>query len=71
MVKKFNSMKNLTKAVTISIIIVIIYSISEFISGLFGIYHDILTGCMFALFGTELAACGFIKIFEIREKINE
>lgn len=67
MVKKFNSMKNLSKAVTISIIIIIIYSISEFISGLFGIHHDVLTGCMFAFFGTELAACGFIKIFKIKE----
>jgi hypothetical protein len=67
MVKKFNSMKNLTKAVTISIIIIIIYSISEFISGIFGLHHEVLTGCIFAFFGTELAACGFIKIFKIKE----
>ena len=68
MVKKFNSMKNLTKAVTVSICIILLYAISEFISGLFGLYHDVLTGCMFALFGTELAACGFIKIFKIKEE---
>ena len=70
MVKKFNSLKNLTKAVTISIIIVIIYSISEFISGCLGASHEVLTGCVFGLFGTELAACGFIKIFKIKKEVE-
>lgn len=69
MVKRFNSMENLTKAVTISIIIVIIYSIAEFISGCLGMPHEILTGCIFGLFGTELAACGFIKIFKIKKEV--
>lgn len=68
MVRKFNSMKNLTKAVTISILVILIYSVSEFISGCLGISHDILTGCIFAFFGTELGACGFIKIFKIKKE---
>ena len=46
----------------------IIYTIAEFICSLAtGIAHDTLTGCIFALFGTEIAVCGFIKIFKIKE----
>ena len=67
MVKKFNSQKSLTKFVIISLIIVIIYSICEFVFAITsGISHDILTGCIFGLFGTEIAVCGFIKIFKIK-----
>ena len=66
MVKKFNSQKTLTKFVIISILIVIIYSSCEFIFSIIsGVSHEVLTTCIFALFGTELAACGFIKIFKI------
>lgn len=69
MIKKFNSNKSLTKFVITSLIIVIIYSICEFIfSILTGISHDVLTGCIFALFGTEIATCGLIKIFKLKEE---
>lgn len=69
MIRKFNSQKTLTKFVIISLIIVIIYSICEFIFAITtGISHDILTGCIFALFGTEIATCGFIKIFKLKEE---
>lgn len=69
MIRKFNSQKTLTKFVIISLIIVIIYSICEFIFSITtGISHDILTGCIFALFGTEIATCGFIKIFKLKEE---
>lgn len=68
MVKRFNSQKTLTKFVMVSLIIVIIYSVSEFIFSIVtGVSHDVLTGCMFALWGTEIAVCGFIKIFKIKE----
>ena len=68
MVKRFNSQKTLTKFVMVSLIIVIIYSVSEFIFSIItGVSHDVLTGCMFALWGTEIAVCGFIKIFKIKE----
>ena len=72
MVKKFNSQKNLTKFVIVSLFIIILYSIAEFVCSLItGVFHDILTGCMFALFGTEIAACGFIIIFKIKKDENE
>ena len=72
MVRIFNSYKSLTKFVIISLAIVIIYTISEFICSIkFGVHHDILTGCIFGLFGTEIAVCGFIKIFKIRKEEEE
>lgn len=69
MIRRFNNQKSLTKFVIISLLIVIIYSICEFVfSILTGIDHDVLTGCIFALFGTEIAVCGFIKIFKLKEE---
>lgn len=69
MIRKFNNQKTLTKFVIISLIIVIIYSICEFtVSTLTGVFHDVLTGFIFGLFGTEIAACGFIKIFKLKEE---
>ena len=69
MVQKFNSQETLTKFVIISLLIVIIYSVCEFIFSIIsGCYHDVLTGCIFGLFGTEIAVCGFIKIFKIKKE---
>lgn len=69
MVKKFNSLKTLSKFVTVSILIVIIYAVLEFVSAIFfGVAHETLTTCMFTLFGTEIATCGFIKIFKLKEE---
>lgn len=69
MVQKFNSQETLTKFVIISLLIVIIYSICEFIFSIItGVSHDVLTTCIFALFGTEIAVCGFIKIFKIKKE---
>lgn len=68
MVKKFNSLKTLSKFVAFSIFVVIIYAIMEFISAIvFQVSHETLTTCIFTLFGTELATCGFIKIFKLKE----
>lgn len=68
MINKFNNSESLTKFVIISLLIVIIYTALEFICSIAtGVSHDTLTGCIFALFGTEIAVCGFIKIFKIRE----
>ena len=65
----FNSMKTLTKFVLVSIFVVLIYSIAEFISSIvFQVSHEVLTGCIYAFFGTEIAACGFIKIFKIKKE---
>lgn len=72
MIRIFNSQKSLTKFVIISLLIVVIYSICEFIfSILTGVTHDVLTGCIFALFGTEIATCGLIKIFKLKEDEEE
>ena len=69
MTKAFNSLKTLTKFVLVSMIIIIIYSIAEFICSIVtGISHDVLTGCIFAFFGTEIATCGFLKIFRDKEE---
>jgi hypothetical protein len=66
---RFNSMKTLTKFVLVSIFVVLIYSIAEFVSSIiFNVSHDVLTGCIYAFFGTEIAACGFIKIFKIKKE---
>ena len=71
MVQKFNTHKTLTIFVGLSLLIVIIYSICEFIFSITsGVSHDILTGCIFALFGTEIAVCGFIKIFKIKKEVE-
>ena len=68
MVKRFNSQKTLTKFVMVSLFIILVYTISEFIYGIAsGQQHEVLTGCTFALWGTEIAVCGFIKIFNIKK----
>ena len=72
MIRIFISQKSLTKFVIISLLIVVIYSICEFIfSILTGVTHDVLTGCIFGLFGTEIATCGLIKIFKLKEDVEE
>lgn len=69
MVKKFNSLKTLSKFVAFSILVVIIYTAAEFISAIvFNVSHETLTTCVFTLFGTEIATCGFIKIFKLKEE---
>lgn len=66
---RLGSMKTLTKFVLFSIIVVLIYSIVEFISSIvFNVTHDVLTTCIYAFFGTEIASCGFIKIFKIKKE---
>ena len=62
-------MKTLTKFVMISLFIILMYTISEFIYGITsGNQHEVLTGCTFALWGSEIAVCGFIKIFKIKKE---
>lgn len=69
MINKFNNSETLTKFVIGSLFIVIVYSVAEFVvSTIFQTHHDVLTVCIFALFGTEIAVCGFIKIFKIKEE---
>lgn len=65
-------MKNLTgldKYVIFSIIILLLYSVAEFItSSVTGSPHDTLTTALFATFGGELLSCALIKIFKLRDR---
>ena len=68
MSKIIGTTKTLTKFVLSSIITILVYTIFELYSSIvFGVQHDTLTTCIFGFFGTEIAACGFIKIFKLKE----
>jgi len=65
----------LANYIVFSIVIIIIYSIAEFVfSTITGISHETLTTCVFAFFGTEIASSCFIKIMKLKtesEGIND
>lgn len=66
MISKIKKLKALTKFLIMSICIVIVYTIVELIlSTAYGVSHDTLTSCVFVFFGTELASCTLVKIFNI------
>lgn len=72
MAKKVGTIKDLTKYVILSIGIIILYTFAEFItSTVTGVHHDTLTVALYGFFGTEIALCGFIKIFKIRRGEND
>lgn len=57
----------LANYIVFSIIIILLYSIAEFIfSTLTGVSHETLTTCLYAFFGTEIASCAFIKVYKIK-----
>ena len=57
----------LANYIVFSIIIILVYSISEFIfSTITGVSHETLTTCVYAFFGTEIASCAFIKVYKIK-----
>lgn len=64
--------KSLTLYVVFSILVLIIFTITEFIvSTVSGISHDTLTTCFFACFGGEILCCALIKIFKLKKEDNE
>lgn len=64
----FFCMKTLTKYVTFSIAVLIIYAVVELIlSDRTGLTHDTLTTCVFAFFGTEIGSCCLIKIVKTKQ----
>lgn len=66
MISKAKKIKALTKFLVISISIVILYTVVELIlSTAYGVSHDTLSTCVYAFFGTELASCTLVKIFNI------
>ena len=66
LIKRIENMK-LGTFVTISLSLVIIYTIAEMIvSSLSGVTHDTLTTCFFAVFGGEVVSCALIKIYKLK-----
>jgi len=64
--------KSLTLYVVFSILVLIIFTITEFIvSTVSGTSHDTLTTCFFACFGGEILCCALIKIFKLKKEDNE
>jgi hypothetical protein len=65
-ISKKRKLAKLTKFLLGSIAVILIYSVLEFYYAIkTGMTHDTLTTCMFAFFGTELASCTLVKIFNI------
>ena len=63
--------RSLTLYVVFSILVVLIYTLSEFIiSTIFGISHDTLTTCVYGFFAGEVVVCGLIKIFKLKNNDN-
>ena len=62
----------LANYIVFSIIIILIYSIAEFIfSTITGVSHETLTTCVYAFFGTEIASCAFIKVYKIKNESDD
>lgn len=71
-ISKKKKLAKLTKFLLASIGIILIYSVLEFFYSIkTGISHDTLTTCVFAFFGTELASCTLVKIFNIIKEKGE
>ena len=71
-ISKAKKLAKLTKFLLGSIAIILIYSVLEFIYSIrTGMTHDTLTTCIFAFFGTELASCTLVKIFNIIKEKGE
>jgi len=52
--------------VIFSLIMVLVYTIADFISSFWGVSHDGLTPYFFGVFGGEVLSCALIKIFKLR-----
>ena len=61
----------LANYIVFSIIIILVYSIAEFIiSTITGVSHETLTTCVYAFFGTEIASCAFIKVYKLKQETD-
>ncbi len=64
---KLKEIPSLTKYVVLSIALLLIYSVAEFIFAVTtGQSHDTLTTCFYACFGGEILSCALIKIFKLK-----
>lgn len=65
-------LSGLDKYVIFSIILLLIYTVAEFVtSSVTGFSHDTLTTCFYAAFGGENLLCALIKIFKLKEEDKE
>lgn len=70
--KRRKKIPSLTKYVVFSIAVLLIYTVSEFIFGLYhDTLHDTLTTCVYACFGGEILSCALIKIFKLKEEKDD
>ena len=61
----------LANYIVFSIIIILLYSIAEFVfSTITGVSHETLTTCVYAFFGTEIASCAFIKVYKLKQETD-
>ena len=59
----------LANYIVFSIVVILLYSLSEFIfSTITGVSHETLTTCVYAFFGTEIASCAFINVYKIKRE---
>lgn len=67
--KKRKKMPDLDKYIIFSFIVMLVYSIAEFItSSITGISHDTLTTCLYSAFGGELLLCAMIKRLKLKRE---
>lgn len=60
---------SLTLYVVFSIMVVLVYTIFEFIfSTLTAVSHDTLTTCVYGFFAGEVVVCALIKIFKLKKE---
>lgn len=61
--------KSLTKYIVFSIVVILVYTIAEFITAsITQVSHDTLTTCFYACFGGEILSCALIKIFKLKRE---
>ena len=64
---KHKRLKDLDKYVIFSIVILLVFTVAEFItSSVTNFSHDTLITCFYAAFGGEILSCALIKIFKLR-----
>ena len=64
---KFIEDMKLSTYVVVSLSLIIIYTVLEFIfSTITEVSHDTLTTCFYAVFGGEVISCALIKIFKLK-----
>lgn len=65
---KHKRLKDLDKYVIFSIVILLVFTVAEFITAtVSGISHDTLTTCFYMAFGGEILSCALIKVFKLKE----